>query len=608
MNMSTSNQSSGDGILILSDLRFTDAGLTPYRIDSMFGEDSIAFSTTFMNYLDEHIKESKISIKYLLILGDITNTALKTEFNYALSFLGKLVQQYNIHRKNVLIIPGNHDVSRDEHYKYLVEHNIHKDKSHEHQAEKFSTFLNFYNEFYRECPDEEIRFNPEAAITRVLEISDMGVVFIGINTLYKESCFQELQHGEINRIIDTEIQNVHKKYPDQRIIACMHHLLKDGSYNDSIKHKYIANWDDLSPSFDREKITIFFSAGNAQPIHGGTFKTRKDRDYLICGSISPSSCEKSAYVLLKFEKTEQKTSLKVMPYKYETSNAGSYWQQQDSKNDIMDEILIHVPNGVPALEERVKEIEDEDVSSQVDEISVSDNAQISKLFYEKAEDYILEVIKKYDLYMLGDFRWDPKGHSISYIMTDFFFDNYVCFERVKEYYKRLLDEKVKFAPDLIIGYEMNGNIIGPLLAIEKGCDYTYLPARNRKHTAKEKQLPVQKDKYSTIVVVLDLIYTDNIIRTIVEIIMQSYPKVERLYFLSLIEGVREKDGSITRSGIDYDVAISIDTEMGASIKGLYAFSICQIPMISSGFNATNSKLFEKEIIPGYQLYSETDYD
>ena len=678
--MPKSEQHKGYGVLILSDLRFTDVQYCERKNTCMFEEESLNFFTTFQNCLASQIEDNMIDLQYLLVLGDITDSALETEFDKAKDFLDRLVSTYHIPRENVLIIPGNHDISRAEQKRYLLEHKIPKDQAHLHQGSKYQTFTKFYNDFYKEC--DSIVFDPNSAIIRELVSPDMETVFVGVNTLYKEAFSDDLHYGAINPKISTELRGIHDKYSDKCIIACMHHLIKNGSGNDELKQKYIANWNDVLPVFNREKISVFFSAGNAQPAKGIPLATGKQNDYLMCGSISPSPSLSlpgdSAYVLLKHEKTEQKTSMRILPYKYVNSVSEPYWRLYNIKSETLKEILVNTLTGVSALNSTLNKIEGEDEASNISDQHTTEVQQDDKSFYEIAEEFILDVIKANDLYMLGDFRWDPKGNSISYIMTDYFFDNYACLERVKEYYKKLLDEKCKHTPELIIGYEMNGNIIGPLLAIDKGCDYTYLPAHNRKHTEKEKKLPIKTEgKYSTIVVVLDLIYTKNIIKDVTEKIKKVYPSVEHLYFLSLVEGVKKKGKGITEAGVeayieptvktgtnkdketDSETSVNEESDDGEKTKSetnvkedasekertnqdiaedvvlnknvdssvanhtkkiscieelrkelgvedLCAYSICQIPMIASSFNVKNCKLFRKQIIPVYQLFTETD--
>lgn len=678
MSGSTSKQQQEYGVLILSDLRFTDDRYCERPNTCKFKNDNLKFSTIFHNNLRDQISNNNIDLRYLLVLGDITDSALKTEFDKAKGFLESLIHTYEIPRENVLIIPGNHDIARSDQRKYLQEKNISKNNAHLYQRIKYPTFTEFYNDFFNSC---QLEFKPDNALIREMVAPELETVFVGINTLYKEAFSDDLHYGAINPNIDQELMNIHKKYPGKCIIACMHHLIQNGNKYENLKQKCINNWYDVLPAFDREEITVFFTAGNAQPAQGETLATGKQRDYLVCGSISPSPSsftpESSAYVLLKYDKTEKKSSMKILPYKYEYDKSEPYWQLQSVNPNTLREIIINTLTGVSALNDTFSNEEKDGVSKkQGMPVTESHQRDNDKLFYEAAENYILDVIKANDLYMLGDFRWDPKGNSISYIMTDYFFDNYVCLERVKEFYKKLLDDKCKCLPDLIIGYEMNGNIIGPLLAIDKGCDYTYLPADNRKHTEKEKRLPIKTEcTYSTIVVVLDLVYTKNIIRYVTKKIKEVYSSVKHLYFLSLVEGVRKRGNGITEAGVeayiepvkaanvdndkndDINTGVKEDTnangtnnkdtfgkedaeadeksrlatieedgtnknvESGTAVKklscieelreelgveDLYAYSICQIPMIASSFNGNNCKLFRKQIIPIYQLFSKND--
>lgn len=90
------------GIIQLSDLQFGDNHRfgRPSNISEKIAND--------INYLAEKYKFIPI---YLLLTGDITETAHKSEFEEASSEIKKLTQKIYIDKDSVLAVPGNHDIN-----------------------------------------------------------------------------------------------------------------------------------------------------------------------------------------------------------------------------------------------------------------------------------------------------------------------------------------------------------------------------------------------------------------------------------------------------------------------------------------------------------------
>ena len=57
---------------------------------------------------------NKIKLDFVFITGDITFSGQEKEFAYVQDFLNKLQNVTNVDKENIILIPGNHDVNRED--------------------------------------------------------------------------------------------------------------------------------------------------------------------------------------------------------------------------------------------------------------------------------------------------------------------------------------------------------------------------------------------------------------------------------------------------------------------------------------------------------------
>lgn len=57
---------------------------------------------------------NKIKLDFVFITGDITFSGQEQEFAYVQDFLNKLQHITNVDKENIILIPGNHDVNRED--------------------------------------------------------------------------------------------------------------------------------------------------------------------------------------------------------------------------------------------------------------------------------------------------------------------------------------------------------------------------------------------------------------------------------------------------------------------------------------------------------------
>lgn len=631
------------GILLMSDFHICDE-LLNRGVKSIVEEDS------FINRLTECINTAKgnqnAKVKYIMLLGDIAYGAWPKEYTTAISIIEKLCKNIEVARENVLIVPGNHDVNHADSQQFCSDYvgdTLDEKGRADLQKKKLQKFATFYNDFYKDAEEEVEKFDPGKAVFRTIVDKEMGVVFLGINTNFKES---HLDHGgsiPYSRLQE-ELDVIKREHGDEKIIAMMHHRPSSFESTDAIENE---DWYDLADLFKMHNTATFFFGGFSRLSKGFSIITDETRNIVVSGSIHSTQKDvPPTFMLLWLESNEYGKSFSPESYKYEIN----HWQIQDMDPEISKKIILETKTGRSVVSDQLAKVSNYDqilglknlgLTSQVEYDyskaleKFDDNEQ-----FKSAEDFVLDCIKKNNLYLLGDFRWSREGKSISFILMDFFFDNYNCFKKVKRCYQLMLNtfddvvlkhiysasyqelriksgdnadtvsicnESIKditgldLLPKLMIGYEMNGNMIGVSLAIMNRYDYTYLPASNRNHSEFEKRLPEDNGQYKHIIVVIDLIYTRTLLNSLAKIIEKKYPNVKIIQFIALIEGVRETKDNVKKIVTNSKAWFSKDNRVLR-----IANSVCKIPMITGNLEMINSNFIDNKIIPSYRLYSRNE--
>ncbi|NOW07773.1 metallophosphoesterase family protein [Clostridium beijerinckii] len=200
-------------------------------------------------------KSSKIEVKLIIISGDVANQSLPREYLKAKIFLEKLVEELELKKEQILIIPGNHDINRNylnDQYEELVISNSEL-KPNTLQKEKLSKYEKFYNEFYN---NDGIIFDATKAICCEKYIKDLNLLILGINSIYRESFREEDHKGEINNeALRRELKEIDRKYSNCFKVAVFHHSPKvTWGHTEGI----IQNWPVVRETFMDHNINVFF--------------------------------------------------------------------------------------------------------------------------------------------------------------------------------------------------------------------------------------------------------------------------------------------------------------------------------------------------------------
>ena len=149
-------------LLHISDLHFTD-------MDS-------AKKHLFHLRLDLNNLNIK-AIDYLIVTGDVCNRPKQEMYEAAVHFIEALITNYNLDRKHIVLVPGNHDCDRDiskKAYdtdgKNIIDQDLYNNR-----------FINYSEFFYKPITGKNYPMNPDEQFEDYFFDAD-GLCFLGLNS------------------------------------------------------------------------------------------------------------------------------------------------------------------------------------------------------------------------------------------------------------------------------------------------------------------------------------------------------------------------------------------------------------------------------------------
>lgn len=197
----------GKYILHLSDIHF---GENHGFKNPLGGKQDLIAKQELCDVILEDLRLQGIStadIAIIIISGDLTWRANPHEFSNALDFLQKLKNYFGLSNKQIIIVPGNHDIE-------WVDEKGNIDSNAE------LNYYNFYRSFYNVIPDKSfIRIGK-------FEVEGKVICFIGLNSCRLES-ISNAGFGYVGDEQLGKIQQYLNANTDIDIICavCHHHLL-----------------------------------------------------------------------------------------------------------------------------------------------------------------------------------------------------------------------------------------------------------------------------------------------------------------------------------------------------------------------------------------------
>lgn len=569
-------------ILHISDLHMADVKFTDNEA-SLF-QKSKSYINIFINRLKEIVEQEHITKLYLIVTGDLTQSSEEEEYDDALIILNEICDELCICKANVMIVPGNHDINWS-HFKHKLKTEGITDKQnfHKYSEYKFEYFKSFYEKFY----EGEKIFDPQKVIVDTIFINDLSLIFVGLNSIYRETHLKVDHVGSINiSELKKELKLLEGDLSGNSLFGVLHH--NPNAVGDDPPG--IENWGEVLPIFKQYKFNKFI-CGHTHVSHASTIKYKDSMDFVVTGSIGLASDDIDNTFLIMVSDTDENDNIGLRPIFFKREKEGqeeTYWQELSNKKNTIPFIVTKEKKGQKALEEIIEKVAK---TYEEDELSNSSKMPMEKQNQDeydiKIKEYLIRTIKKNNLYISGHFHWSDRGRSHSFIQTNYLFENYDCVEKIKLCYLNLL-KKQKGEVDLLIGYAMQGNVMGSLLAIEKGWKYSYCPAVGKRYSEYEKEFP--EGDFKSIVVIADLVYTDNLLKWLVKILKGKYKELTKITIYALFD--------------TNDIEVNLKTHMGIQVD---FHSSYHIPINTCPFSDPNECIIYKENLETVNiLYSEEE--
>lgn len=130
-------------------------------------------------------------IQSIIISGDIAETGTPQEYNQAIEFLELLVNEFNLEKDSVIIVPGNHDVNRRLCQAERLRAEALSESFEPPYFEKFLPYKEFYDNFYGEL--RSYKHN----LFMIHNLTTPNITVIGLNSCVFESELPEDHYGWI---------------------------------------------------------------------------------------------------------------------------------------------------------------------------------------------------------------------------------------------------------------------------------------------------------------------------------------------------------------------------------------------------------------------------
>lgn len=221
-------------LMHLSDLQFgrhhADPGERPplYRDDNSYDDELAKFKADLKRVKNAY----DIKPDIIVVTGDVAEWSRKPEYDVASNLLSELANECDLPRRNVAIVPGNHDINRE-----LCESGRNEAKGYgvEYDPPYFKKFLlyqEFFNNFYHidSTTDDIYKFDENLYV--IFPFPEYGLLFAGLNSCVMESELDDDHYGWIS--IDQLTRaikdcNLKDRQGDLLRIALMHHNFRRNS-------------------------------------------------------------------------------------------------------------------------------------------------------------------------------------------------------------------------------------------------------------------------------------------------------------------------------------------------------------------------------------------
>ena len=489
-------------------------------------EDNHDYIQVFCDYIKQKLIECEL---YLIVSGDVSDSSEKIEYDCAKQFLQKIMDQLDIPKNQLLIIPGNHDINRHE-----CEHAARNDnskKAYEFHAEKYSSYSAFYNSLFGKP------FPAEKAIVNHMAVDDEKLLFVGVNSNYKLAYSDGYGAVDVDSFKE-EMKVLDSKFPGYSKIAVFHHNITTNYEKNPSHHG----------SFEKDERLRFLRAleslGFKCALYGNEHTRSSEYDspdgmfFSDPGSFGlkePAPTFKIYYLDYGDDKTSLVQSLILLSNaNKKNESVFGQWVEQliEDTTEVKEFVLREKPSVTNSTSDPLPEANGDNIDKTANTTS---NATSTLSTDTSFQDLMMVIMKREKLFHQGHFHWGISSRSLNWIDT-------ITLLSSREYFKHIRNELIRFINsnkieyDFVLGVGMEGNILSaPLFG--SGYPYTYLPYSYRYNEANacEKNMCVSNDgSYKKVLVVTDVVNQGRMLKSIFEDKEKEFfSKVDQINILSL---------------------------------------------------------------------------
>lgn len=509
-----------DIILHLSDLHISDhSGDFGRSYDDTFmttKDEEINYS--FISSLTDFIKKQSFENLYLVITGDITDCGEESEFAIAEKYILQILDELNISKEKLLLVPGDHDINRGNLRKSIDEKILDEGDAHILHDEKFNSFKTFYKTVKGED------FIASKFIFSFIETNK--IVLLGVNSNYKIGTKGGAGYLPIE-LFEKELKSYSEKYRDKELIICMHHNLH-GEHEDKQSGQWDAsNRKNLIKVFQRNKIKCIFNGNEHTP--NSKFLDTTD---IIISDSGPLTCIKKPHGSFKtyeISNNDQGVYLTNKLFKLISNGSANEpefgnWTDINMKNTggLEQEIFyfeeVSNPQTTPPIELPFHNLEQESSISELTSLT-EDDYEPDIYINTKIQNQLYEIIKNKKLFNQGHFHWSATSRAHNWIDISTMLEDRSNLNFLENAIIDVIINKTDSEFDLIIGLGYEGNIISTKASICFDVPYVYLPYsyRYKDHHKLENNLNFKNDeqKFKKVLIITDVVNDGRTIRKLI---------------------------------------------------------------------------------------------
>ena len=520
-------------ILHISDLHVTldkKIGGGTNKIDSFLTTDKNntdcgLFIDRFISCVQQDYVNYKV---YLLVTGDITNAGEKKEYEFAESYLLKIIEKLNISKENILLIPGDHDLTRRE-----IEILYEADENCSKYDVNISKFKNF-GSFYANIVGKDFDANKVIFDSLLVE---KKIRLLGINSCFNIDLVNKLGEVPVTEF-ENELENFTSK--NEKLIACVHHNITS-----SYENTNDGQWE----SGNRQAFIQKLLTNDINIVLTGNEHSNGSKELLL-GDIktSDAGCLTSVNYDATFKIYPIEISdhiileNKIYALQKTNNNDKKYeWDKRTNRRFSQPEKYI-VFEAPPQIESEITDIligDGPDLNVQSLEMNSSTTEAVDNYYSPSFTDVLYDKVKELKIFYSGHFHWSETSRAHNWIDVSKLIEDKANLDFLKNAVIDVIDSKIRAESiDLIIGLGYEGNIIATKSAIKFDKPYSFLPYSYRYDEHHEFECEMNFDninsKYRNVLIITDVVNDGRTIRKLIKKRQEEFFKnVETIFVISL---------------------------------------------------------------------------